>query len=160
MKNSLYYIVIFAIILPSPLFANGVGVVTGFPIPRFVSTKSNKSNVRIGPDTKYPVQFILKQKVPLKILDEYKNWRQIEDWDGDQGWIHKSLLIGELRAIVIVPIANIYENTNSNSHIIAKAEKHVILPIKKCSDTWCNITIPSIKKQGYIQKKNIWGNNN
>ena len=158
MKN-IVYSVIFVLILPvfSPVVAGGVGEVTGFPIPRFVSTKSNESNVRTGPSMGYPIDFILQQKVPLKILDEHKDWREIEDWEGETGWIHKALLTGKLQAIIIIPVANIYAKPSTNSPIIAKANKHVILPITDCRITWCEITIPSINTQGYIQKTDFWG---
>ena len=69
-----------------------VGNVTSLPIPRFVSTKSKPTNVRTGPGRRYPIKFTFSEKVPLKIIDEYQDWRKIEDWQGEQGWIHKALL--------------------------------------------------------------------
>lgn len=178
MKN-IVYSVIFVLILPvfspvvaggvggvqcpkqelfSPVVAGGVGRVTGLPIPRFMSTKSNESNVRIGPNKKkYHVCLILKQKVPLKILDEQGDWRLIEDWEGETGWIHKRLLTDKLQAIIIIKVANIYAKPSTNISIIAKAPKHVILPITDCDITWCKTTISSINTQGYIQKTDFWG---
>ncbi len=56
--------------------------------------KSNKTNLRTGPGTKYP-------KVPWSPVDKYfsvkvlkikKKWVHIEDSVGDRGWIYRPLV--------------------------------------------------------------------
>ncbi len=138
-------------------FADGVGVETGFPIPRFVSTKSDASNVRTGPGTKYPIRFTLTTQAPLQIIDEYGNWRHIRDWQGEQGWVHKSLLTGRKKAIVTTLKANIHKNKTTDSPIVAIGEKNYILSITECTKLWCKVEVPSPKVTGYILKENIWG---
>ena len=49
------------------------GVVTGYDIPRFVSLKSDKINLRVGPSINYPINLTyIKKNYPIeKILSFY-----------------------------------------------------------------------------------------
>ncbi len=56
-----------------------------------ITTKEN-CNVRSGPSSKKPVLFIVDREVPLKVLKRKGRWIKVEHEDGDQGWIHASLV--------------------------------------------------------------------
>ena len=69
---------------------------TEYPLPRFVSLRSDEVYVRTGPGQKYPVQWIFRKKdVPVEIILEYDVWRKVKDYDGHEGWVHKTLLSGK-----------------------------------------------------------------
>ena len=73
---------------------------TGLPLPRFVSLKSRKVNLRVGPGQDYATSWLyLKPGLPVEIIQEYDNWRRIRDADGTEGWVFHSLLSGERSAI-------------------------------------------------------------
>src|ERR1700687_1013091 len=56
---------------------------SGLPIPRFASLRSDEVNVRTGPGTRYPVDWVFKRKaMPAEIVAEYESWRKIRDWAG------------------------------------------------------------------------------
>ena len=56
---------------------------SGLPLPRFVTLKSKRVNLRIGPGTDYAVSWLyLKSGLPVEIIQEYDNWRRIRDADG------------------------------------------------------------------------------
>ena len=57
-----------------------------------VITIKDDCNVRSGPGTKYPVRYILDREIPLKVLTRKGRWLKIEHEDGEQGWIHASLV--------------------------------------------------------------------
>lgn len=59
-----------------------------------VITIKNKSNVRSGPGTgsEYPIVFTVEKGVPFKILEQKGEWVHVKHADGDEGWIHKSLV--------------------------------------------------------------------
>ena len=62
------------------LYANNIGEVTGYKIPRFVSLKSDDVNLRIGSSTNYPItlKYIIKN-MPIEITEEYEMWRKVRD---------------------------------------------------------------------------------
>lgn len=57
-----------------------------------VITKGQKNNVRKGPGTQHEIHFIIDDGIPFKVLGRENAWIHIEHADGDQGWIHKSLV--------------------------------------------------------------------
>lgn len=51
-------------------------------------------NVRSGPGTNHQVLFTAERGVSFRVLEEEAKWLKVEHADGDQGWIHKSLVWG------------------------------------------------------------------
>ena len=62
MKILPYLFLIFIIAIPSYTKTESIGQSTGFKLPRFVSTKSNESNLRIGASLDYPIRLIYSVK--------------------------------------------------------------------------------------------------
>ena len=57
------------------------GPVSGLPIPRFVSLKSDRVNVRAGPNKDQDVRWVYTHAgMPVEITAEFENWRRIRDW--------------------------------------------------------------------------------
>jgi SH3-like domain-containing protein len=57
-----------------------------------VITEKDLCNIRSGPSTKEKILFSVERGIPFKILDRKGAWLHIEHADGDQGWIHNSLV--------------------------------------------------------------------
>ncbi len=74
---------------------------SGLPIPRFVTLASEKVFVRTGPALRYPIKWVYQRSnLPVEIVQEFDTWRKIRDMDGDDGWVHQSLLSGDRYGIV------------------------------------------------------------
>ncbi len=53
------------------------------PIPRFVSLKSDKVNVRKGPSTDQSIVWVFSRAgLPVEIIAESDNWRRVRDSEG------------------------------------------------------------------------------
>ena len=79
----------------------GGDVTSGLPVPRFVSLKTDRVNVRGGPDKDHDVAWIYTRVGwPVEITAEFENWRRIRDSDGTEGWVYHSLLSGKRMAAV------------------------------------------------------------
>jgi SH3-like domain-containing protein len=62
-------------------------------ISTVIIRKGMKScNVRSGPGTSHDILFKVDSGVPFKILKRQGDWLQVEHADGDQGWLHNSLV--------------------------------------------------------------------
>ena len=134
-----------------------VGKETGLEIPRYVSLKSNDANIRVGPSTNYPIIIKYIQKsYPLKILEEYDDWRKIEDFNKNNGWIHKSLISGNRTGIIL---SNNDDKIKVHNTIEGKMIGNIgagnIISINKCKIDWCSISINEYK--GWINKNKMWG---
>ena len=152
-----FLIIILLIIYISIANAESIGPSTEFKMPRFVSTKSDESNLRVGAHTDYPIKLTYNIKnIPLEIIDEYEIWRKVNDIDGNQGWMHKSLLKGNRYGIIKTSHnqpAQIYNKPQGI--IIGKIGNRNIVKINKCFSLWCSINYNNFK--GWINKQNIWG---
>ena len=139
------------------LCAQTVGTETGLTLPRFVSLKSNDSNLRVGSSINYSIKlkFVI-ANTPVEITDEYKDWRKIKDYEGNEGWLHRSLLKSNRFAIIDVPYqegAQVYNKPKGK--VIGKIGKKNIVSIEKCLKNWCHIKYNQYK--GWVSKLNLWG---
>ena len=74
---------------------------SGLPVPRFVSLKRKKVNVRKGPSTDHRVKWVYTSKgYPVEIIAESDNWRRVRDAEGTTGWVLHSLLSAKRTAVV------------------------------------------------------------
>ena len=152
-----YLLTLFLFLLFNNAFASNIGAETGLEIPRFVSIKSDETNLRIGPSKNYPIKIkYIVEKLPVMIVDEYDDWRKIIDFKNNSGWIHKNLITGERYGIIINEDKIGIDIYNSISgKIIGKIFSNNIVFLKKCKIDWCLIEINN--KTGWIKKKYIWG---
>ena len=130
-----------------------VGKETGLDIPRYISLKSNDANIRVGPSTNYSIVIkYIQRSYPLKIIEEYDDWRKVEDFKKNNGWIHKSLISGNRTGIILSnknDKINIYNTMEGE--IIGNIGTGNIIYINKCKIDWCLISINEYK--GWVFKK-------
>jgi len=137
-----------------------MGLKSGLPMPRFVSLKPDRVNVRCGPTRDHEVMFVYTRAgLPVEITAESDNWRRIRDWEGSEGWVYHSLLSGRRTAVVtpkdkkeLVPL---YEKGDSSSPVIARLQAGVLTTIKRCSGSWCRVVGPGF--DGWTLQEQLWG---
>ena len=133
---------------------------SGLPIPRFVSLKSDRVNVRGGPDKDHDVAWIYTRVGwPVEITAEFENWRRIRDSDGTEGWVYHSLLSGKRMAAVQLKsktdLAPLYAAPDGKSAVIAQLQFGVLGAIKRCTGTWCQLSGDGF--DGWIEQNRLWG---
>src|SRR5262249_55177588 len=70
-----------------------LGAVTKLQLPRFVSLKADEVNARVGPGADYAITWVFHRPgLPVEILAEFENWRQVRDSEGGTGWVAAPLL--------------------------------------------------------------------
>ena len=128
---------------------------SGLPIPRFVAFRFEEVNVRAGPGTRYPIRWVYKRKgLPAEVVQEFGYWRQVRDIDGDEGWVHKSQLVGK-RSAILTEDSTLYRSPEKGASPLIKAQKDVVGYVLECDTDWCQMQIDSFK--AWIPKTHIWG---
>lgn len=131
------------------------------PIPRYASLRANAVNLHVGPGNNYPIDWrYIRQSMPVEILAEFDTWRQIRDWQGTQGWVHKSLLSGRRTIWVMNSIKNLRKDADPKAQVIAKLEPGVIARALECKNNWCKIEVKTPtggRLRGWIKRVAIWG---
>lgn len=136
---------------------------SGLPLPRYVSLKSKRVNMRVGPGRDYKVEWMYtKAGLPLEILQEYDNWRKVRDSEGEEGWVLQSLLSGKRTALVAPWKKNEKDGMiplkiapNNAAAVVAKLEPGVLMEIEECKSGWCKVAVASL--EGYAQQDHLWG---
>ena len=146
-----------SIIIFSQICNAEIGKETGLEIPRYISIKSNDANIRVGPSKNYPIEIkYIKKNYPLKVLEEYEDWRKVEDFQKNFGWIHKSLISGIRTGIVLSNDNKTIKLLNTlNGNVIGEIGSGNIVFLEKCKIDWCLVSFGDYR--GWIDKKNIWG---
>jgi SH3-like domain-containing protein len=138
---------------------------SGWPLPRFVSLKADRVNLRSGPGTDYPTSWVYRRAgLPVEVLSEFESWRQVRDSEGATGWVLQSLLSGRRTALVTpwdlkagkpapqVPVRN---SDSESARTVAMVEAGVIANVHTCDGRWCRVTIDRFR--GYMPQKQLWG---
>lgn len=138
---------------------------SGLPVPRFVSLKSDRVNLRNGPGTDYPTGWVYRRAgLPVEVVKEFEAWRQVRDAEGATGWVLQSLLSGRRTGLVLPwerksgtepPVVAIHASDTESSNVVAKVEAGVIADLHTCDGRWCRVTVEQFG--GYIEQKKLWG---
>jgi SH3-like domain-containing protein len=137
------------------------GSVSGLPIPRFVSLKSDRVNARSGPNKDQDVRWVYTHAgMPVEVTAEFENWRRIRDWEGAEGWVYHSLLSGK-RTATVVPnkakdeLVPLFEKADIESSIVARLQPGVLGALKSCNGNWCQFSGKGF--DGFVRQERLWG---
>ena len=142
-------------------FAQGMAKgASGLPLPRFVSLKSSRVNVRRGPGQDYDVAWsYVKAGLPVEIVQEFDNWRKIRDWEGSEGWVFHSLLSGR-RTGIVAPWTQearfaVRDRPDADAKVVAQLESRVVTDVARCDGAWCEVRGEGYA--GWMEQDNLWG---
>jgi SH3-like domain-containing protein len=147
-------------LLPRTPAAQTTGVVSGLPVPRFVSLRSDKVHVRVGPAIDHDIRWTFARAgLPVEIVAESDNWRRIRDAEGAEGWVHHALLSSR-RTVLIAPSSKekflpLFESADTRSRVMAELQPGVLANVRSCRGGWCRIS--GERFDGYIQQTRLFG---
>lgn len=116
---------------------------------------SDIANIRSGPGTKYDIIWNVEKYHPLFILEKSGNWYRFRDFEGDEGWIHNSLLKDIPAVITIKDTCNIRSGPGTNNAILFTVEKGIPFKVLKKQGDWVQIEHAD-GDQGWIHKSLVW----
>lgn len=130
--------------------------VTGLPVPRYVSLRSDEVNLRTGPGVRYPIEWILQRRhMPVEVLAEFEQWRKIRDWQGTEGWVFESMLSGTRYAVITGDTRVLHSERDAKSPAVARLEAGVIAELLECDGQWCRLDSDGFK--GWMMRSEFWG---
>ena len=133
---------------------------SGLPVPRFVSLKAGRVNVRVGPGEDYKVAWVFtRSALPVEVIAEFDTWRRVRDSDGTVGWVFHSLLSSK-RTAVVTPWAKgdplpVRAEAATDSAITAYLQPGVLASIDRCRGGWCDLSGKGFA--GWIEQSRLWG---
>jgi SH3-like domain-containing protein len=142
-----------------PAAAAQVGPVSGLALPRFVSLKSDRVNLREGPSKDHRTAWVFQRAgLPVEIIAEFDNWRRIRDSEGSEGWVLHSLLSGRRTALVapwrkgeVIPLMT----QPGGGTVAANLQSGLVVNVRRCDKAWCRVS--GREFDGFIDQKMLWG---
>jgi SH3-like domain-containing protein len=134
---------------------------TKLPVPRFVSLKSDKVNVRRGPSADQAIVWVFSRAgLPVEVIAESENWRRVRDSEGADGWVFHSLLSAR-RTVLVIPWSKgeesvpLYNSKSTSARAVAALQSGVLGNVLSCDGEWCEVSVDSYS--GYVQQEKLWG---
>ena len=140
--------------------ADQLGSATGLTLPRYVSLKSDRVNLREGPSKEHRTSWVFQRAgLPVEITAEFDTWRKIRDSDGSEGWVLHFLLSGRRTALVapwkrdvLLPLL---ASADDQSRPVANLQPGVLANVKRCDGAWCHVFGDGF--DGYMKQTSLWG---
>lgn len=155
--------VIFATMAGAPAFAQGdqaeprSNTPSGYPVPRFVSLKSEETFCRTGPSFAHDIRLTFQRRgLPVIVIAETQDhWRKIRDADGDECWVHKSKLSGRSTAVVIDEGLELRAVPRIEARPRARLGEGVIAQVEKSDNDWLKVKTSNMR--GWARRSGFWG---
>ena len=127
----------------------------------FSSLKYNKVNWRSGPGERYPIKWVYQEQgYPVKVLDKYDVWRQVQEADGSIGWVRKSML-SDRRTVLVQEEGSLLTKPDENAYTVAIVQQGTIGKILKCPAglSYCLLSFIHEGKtiKGWFPRTFVWG---
>ncbi|MFM8700197.1 MAG: SH3 domain-containing protein [Hyphomicrobiales bacterium] len=138
----------------------GIGTETKLPIPRYVSLKVDRVNMRAGPSKEHEIKWIYqKAGLPVEVTAEFETWRRIRDSSGIEGWVMANL-ISSRRTALITPwlsqgVSQLHVKPDNQSALSAQLSSGVLANLKKCDGKWCSVSGEGFS--GFVRQERLWG---
>lgn len=132
-------------------------VATGLPVPRWVTVKAARVNVRRGPSLDQDILWTyVKPGTPIEIIAEYDSWRRIRDVNGSVGWVKAAMLDGR-RNVLVTGVVNapLLSDPKPDAETLAFAAPGLVAQLVSCKGAWCEVSTRGY--EGYVERSRLWG---
>lgn len=134
------------------------GTNTGNPLPRFATLRTDEVNLRTGPGTRYPIDWVYKRRdLPVMIEREFEVWRLVRDPEGVKGWVHQATLAPRRTGVVIGGDQVLRQDPKADAASVAVLKPGVIVRLRTCeaASDWCQAQVQDYR--GWIRRTDVWG---
>jgi SH3-like domain-containing protein len=123
---------------------------------QMVSVSREEVNLRSGPGTRYPAEWVLSRGFPLKVVGRRGDWLQVLDFENDKGWILRTLTSSTAYHIVKVKTANLRSQPTTSSRIVGRVSYGDALRTLERKSGWVKVQRDG-GLQGWISRNLLWG---
>ena len=120
-----------------------------------LAVSSPIANIRSGPGLKYDILWKVGKYYPLLVVEKSGEWVHFRDFEGDEGWINRSLLSNIPTVITKSQKCNIRSSPGTSSNVLITIGKGIPFKIIKQEGDWLNIQHADGDK-GWIHKSLVW----
>lgn len=104
-----------------------------------MAVKSEVANIRSGPGTKNEMLWQVEKYHPVTIVEKKGAWYRFKDFEGDEGWIHNSLLDKARTVIVKVKRCNVRSGPGTQYDIAFTVDKGIPFKVMEKKGRWLKV---------------------
>jgi SH3-like domain-containing protein len=113
------------------------------------------ANIRSGPGTSHTLLWKVEKYFPIRVIEKSGEWYHFEDFEGDKGWVHESLVSKISTVVTKNDACNIRSGPGTNHQIIFTVEKGIPFKVLERQGSWIHIEHADGDK-GWIHKSLVW----
>jgi len=114
-----------------------------------------RANIRSGPGTNYDIIWQVYKYYPIITIKKTGQWYRFVDFEGDKGWIYRSLVHKIPSVITIKEKCNIRSGLGTKYRVVFTTEKGVAFKVINRKGRWIHIQHADGDK-GWIYKSLVW----
>jgi SH3-like domain-containing protein len=141
------------------LVTSGIVILTllfqGVAFSEYLTVQVPSANVRSGPGPTADLLWRVEKYHPLDIIEKKGDWYRFRDFEGDEGWIQKSLVINIPAVIIKKDKTNIRSGPDAKSDIVFTVEKGIPFKVVSRKGLWIEIEHADGDK-GWINAPMVW----
>jgi len=127
----------------------------GLAMAERMAVSTRIANIRSGPGTAYEILWKVEQYHPIEVIQKQGSWYHFRDFEGDKGWIHKSLVQNKATVITTKQKCNVRKGPGTNHAIVFQIEKGIPFLILNRQKSWLHIKHAD-GDSGWIHKSLVW----
>ena len=145
--------------LARPLMAAALGAALLAPAwaQELVSVRNASVNLRAAPNLQAEVLWKLAQGYPLRVLETRGNWLRVQDFEGDEGWIARSVTAGTPHHIVKSTSINLRAGPGTQHAVVGKAAYGDVLRTARREGDWVQVQHPNGRGTAWVAASLLWG---
>jgi len=113
------------------------------------------ANIRSGPGTSHTLLWKVEKYFPIRDIEKSGEWYHFEDFEGDKGWVHQSLVSNISTVVTKNDACNIRSGPGTSHTIILTVEKGIPFKVLEREGSWLQIEHADGDK-GWIHKSLVW----
>ncbi|MBA3019012.1 MAG: SH3 domain-containing protein [Proteobacteria bacterium] len=116
---------------------------------------SSIANIRSGPGNAHDILWKVGKYHPILVLKKSGNWYHFQDFEGDKGWIHKSLVSNIPSVITNNEKCNVRSGPDTKFEILFTIKEGIPFKILKRKGNWIYVQHAD-GDTGWIHKSLVW----
>lgn len=120
-----------------------------------LSITSKIANVRSGPGGDKDTLWQVETFYPIVVIEKKGNWYRFKDFEGDEGWMHESL-VGKIKSVITIKDnCNVRSGPGSDTPVVLTVEKGVPFKVLQKKGEWFEVEHGDGDK-GWLHKSLVW----
>ena len=113
------------------------------------------ANIRSGPGTSHEILWKVEKFHPILVQHKKGDWYGFTDYEGDKGWVHKSLVKDIPTAITIKEKCNVRSGPGTENRVLFSVGSGIPFKVMGKKGPWRNIQHADGDK-GWIHNSLLW----